>query len=227
MRMVHPEKGGALNAGLNDFYNALEWINVPVLGKMSQQFTNGSKPLQMSAVLNKSINAQVRMPKTVIQKGKFASWKDLINNTGEELIVKSMSGIRSVVVDQNTFQKWDLSSVAALPTLFQQKISGIDTRIHWVNGDTFGVEVPTKEGVDYRYCKTSPFQTADVPAPVAEFCAGLSETESNPMIGVDFLRLGSDYYCLESNPSPGWSWYYPAGSKISHSIAEVLNEKVS
>ena len=49
-------------------------------------------------------------------------------------IVKSLSGVRSIVVDDKDFSLWDFSNLEHLPVLFQEKVEGYDLRVHVFKG---------------------------------------------------------------------------------------------
>lgn len=132
----------------------------------------------------------------------------LLNN--KSYIVKSLSGIRSIVVDEKEFKKWHLASINNLPVLFQEKVSGNDLRVHIVNGNVYGKLSLTKDEVDYRYdCNFFSLQDFhDFSEELKQFCIDVTQYEGNPLMGIDFIKTDCGYVVLEANPSPGWSAYH-------------------
>jgi D-alanine-D-alanine ligase-like ATP-grasp enzyme len=115
--------------------------------------------------------------------------------------------------------------VAFCPTQFQQYVPGTDTRVHVVGTEIFPCEIvcgatdyryPGDEEVELRACR--------LPPEVEERCFQLSSAMNLPVAGID-LRVTPDgeWYCLEVNPSPAYSYYQAhAGLPISAAVARLL-----
>ena len=109
--------------------------------------------------------------------------------------------------------------------MFQKKAIGSDVRVHSLESRHFAVEIKEKDAVDYRYSSRSSFTEIAISKNIAQFSSALNFVEQNPLIGVDFIKNKGIYYCLESNPSPGWSWYYNSGSLMCQTLLENLQNE--
>lgn len=203
VRTISPDS----NTRITDLFTVLNIWQGTVIGKSALNFTNSSKPLQMITSLRRAIqrtsHSPVQLPTTHIIKGRVAL-SDYPTH-----IVKSCSSVRSIVTPVPRYRA-DFSEVSLhTPTLFQERISGHDIRTHVLNQKTWNIQVVSKDTIDYRYTQhRSEFETHTLPKAVCEFAQNVSREEKNPLVGIDFLLKDGVYYCLEANPSPGWSWYY-------------------
>ncbi|MBN22826.1 MAG: hypothetical protein CL678_16185 [Bdellovibrionaceae bacterium] len=194
-----------------NFSNFLEVLNTctdKVWCRPKKMMTNESKPLQMVFSLNKTTNSNIKIPKTFIKKGNPEKIKKETIN--KNWIVKSISGVRSLVVDNKSYRHWDYSPVKNIPTLFQEKITGDDVRIHFLKDKAYGLCVRGKSSVDYRYAsERGELKKMSIESSLLDYCKNLSKIEKNSLIGIDFIETPEKkYYCLEANPGPGWAWYH-------------------
>ncbi len=181
-----------------------------VIGQTKENHSNWSKPYQIAATLVPATQAKssvmrrnIFVPNTVICKGRLnLEWEF------RDWIVKSISGVRSIVVDGGVFEKWDASNLFSIPVMFQEKMAGPDVRIHYLDDKMWSVIVEKKNCVDYRYsCSSDDLKSFEPDSEVLEFVADLAKKDNNRFIGVDFIKTNSAYVCLESNPGPGWNWF--------------------
>ncbi len=141
------------------------------------------------------------------------------------LIVKSCSSYRSKVDTQEEFQKWDREPIKHLPTLFQEHVKGSDLRVHVCIPFFWTLEVKNKDHVDYRYSTRGSvnYEQTKISSKMRKFCKSMATEEQNSFIGVDFVHSGGKYYCLESNPSPGWSTFnHPSKTAFAHAVFSTL-----
>ncbi|CAM3718574.1 Hypothetical protein with RimK-like ATP-grasp domain [Legionella longbeachae NSW150] len=193
---------------LGEFYNFVDCWEGKVVCAPKKQNNNESKLYQLSTSLKASSrDRNISIGKSNVLKGERAL-EHLSNN--KSYIVKSLSGIRSIVVDDKEFKTWHLASINNLPVLFQEKVSGRDLRVHIVNGNVYGKLSLTKDEVDYRYdCNFFSLQDFhDFSDELKQFCIDVTQYEDNPLMGIDFIKTDSGYVVLEANPSPGWSAYH-------------------
>lgn len=193
---------------LGEFYTFVDCWDGKVVCAPKKQNNNESKLYQLNTSLKASSkNRNISIGKSTVLKGEGAL-EHLA--TDKSYIVKSLSGIRSIVVDDKKFKKWPLASINNLPVLFQEKVSGNDLRVHIVNGNVYGKLSLTKDEVDYRY--DSHFFSLqdfhDFSDELKKFCIDVTRYEENPLMGIDFIKTDSSYVVLEANPSPGWSAYH-------------------
>lgn len=193
---------------LGEFYNFVDCWDGKVVCAPKRQNNNESKLYQLNTSLKASSkNKNILIGKTNVIKGECA-FEHLSNN--KSYIVKSLSGVRSIVVDEKEFKKWPQASINNLPVLLQEKVSGNDLRVHIVNGNVYGKLSLTKDEVDYRYDDNffSLQDFHDFSDELKQFCIDVTHYEENPLMGIDFIKTESGYVVLEANPSPGWSAYH-------------------
>ncbi len=194
---------------LGNFYSFTNNWPGRILCAPKSQCANESKPYQLNQTLFKAAqnNPAVSIGKSYIIKGLKLYQQQI---AGKSCIVKSLSGIRSIVVDQQTFSTWNKNSTQHLPILFQEKIEGQDLRVHIIQNQTFSKLSRSKEGIDYRYDKAF-FKLKSIqslPHNLHQFACSVSTLEQNQLLGIDFIQQKSKYVVLEANPSPGWSAYH-------------------
>lgn len=195
---------------LGEFYNFVDSWEGKVLCAPKNQNNNESKLYQLTQSIKKACikKPSISIGKSYVIKGK-AAFDKLKDN--QSYIVKSLSGTRSIVVDETKFNLWDKSNLGFLPVLFQEKVSGNDLRVHTLNDKCYGKVSVSKESVDYRYDSQffSLLNYEDFSEEMIQFCKDLILLEDNSFLGIDFIKTSQGYVVLEANPSPGWSAYYP------------------
>lgn len=195
---------------LGDFFNFVELWDGAVLCPPKKQMPNESKLYQINNSLRKASQhcPSVSLGVSYVIKGT----KQLsILKQNQSHIVKSLSGVRSVVVDENDYKQWCTNNVNNIPVLFQEKADGNDLRVHVINKQIFAKRSNSKENIDYRY-DTNFFKLSDVESldeKLVDFCLSVAHEEDNHLLGIDFIQTNSGYVVLEANPSPGWSAYHP------------------
>lgn len=195
---------------LGDFFNFVALWEGAVLCPPSKQMPNESKLFQINNSLRKAAagHPSMSLGQSYVIKGSaqfFALKQD------QSYVVKSLSGVRSVVVDENDYQLWPVDGLNHVPVLFQKKVEGNDLRVHLIQGQLFAKRSHTKEKIDYRY-DANFFQLSDLEnldEALVHFCLSVAREEDNQLLGIDFIQTDLGYVALEANPSPGWSAYHP------------------
>ena len=147
--------------------------------------------------------------------------------TERNAIYKSVSGIRSVVARISSCDVPDLRDVANCPTQFQQYGKGYDVRVHVISNRTICTKV-LSEASDYRYAHRSgadvKLEPMEIDAALAARCVQMTRAMGLDFAGIDFrVTPANEWYCLEVNPSPGFTFYEAAtGQPISKSVANLL-----
>jgi hypothetical protein len=178
------------------------------IGQRRDHFHNSSKPFQSIYSVLQAIKivqaSQLGIANTYLVKGDSERIKKLLEGSN---IVKSCSSRRSIAATRQDYQSWIPQNVKTIPVLIQEKIDGVDYRVHMLDGYMWVLSVISKNQIDYRYSSKSSlkYESEAVPKAVEDFCRELSKIENNRFIGVDLIKKGSKYICLESNPGPGWS----------------------
>ncbi len=195
---------------LGDFFNFVGLWAGFVLCSPEKQMTNESKLFQLNNSLRTAAQtrSQISLGKSYVVKGRRSY--NLLNHD-KSFIVKSLSGVRSIVVDECDYKAWDLNDISNVPVLFQEKVVGNDVRAHVVDTHIFAKKSNAKLKIDYRYDQNF-FKLTDLKniSPVLKnFCLAVAKEEDNELLGIDFIQTESGYVVLEANPSPGWSAYHP------------------
>ncbi|MDX2346606.1 MAG: ATP-grasp domain-containing protein [Legionella sp.] len=191
------------------FYSLLNTWQGKILCAPKSQCSNESKLYQLHQCLKKAAKntPSVSIGTSYVIKGPGLYEQEIAKKA---CIVKSLSGIRSIVVNQDTYQTWNKYNIQHLPVLFQETVTGQDLRVHVVQNQTFSKLSLSKTNIDYRYDKDF-FKLKSIknlPNALKQFAFSVSKIENNPLIGLDFIQTQSSYVVLEANPSPGWSAYH-------------------
>jgi glutathione synthase/RimK-type ligase-like ATP-grasp enzyme len=143
------------------------------------------------------------------------------------VVYKSTSGVRSIVrrLGENRFAQLD--DVANCPTQFQRYIPGDDLRVHVMGERVHALRI--QSGCDdYRYAARD---GGEVNASEIELDPALAHSLRTMvremglwLAGVDLRRTPEgEIYCLEINPSPGFTYYEQLASvKLATHIATLL-----
>ena len=192
-----------------------------VLNRPEAMAANTSKPYQYSQIRT----AGFSVPDTLITTSLDAA-RGFITRHGN-VIYKSVSGVRSVVGELREADTARLADIRWCPTQLQQRIRGVDVRVHVVGDALFACEIRS-DAVDYRYAHLSgadvELSSIVLPDECAGRCLALARAARLPLAGIDFRRTDDgEWYCFEINPSPGFTYYQRAtGAPIDAAIATLL-----
>lgn len=192
-----------------------------VLNRPDAMAANTSKPYQYAQIRA----AGFSVPDTLITTSPDAA-RAFVAQHGS-VIYKSVSGVRSVVGELREADGARVSEIRWCPTQLQQRIRGVDVRVHVVGDALFACEVRS-DAVDYRYPHLSgadvELSSIALPDECAERCLALTRAARLPLAGIDFRRTDDgEWYCFEINPSPGFTYYQQAtGAPIDAAIATLL-----
>lgn len=213
----------------NYFSIALNCWKGPKITAGMEHFHNSSKAFQMTTTIRHAIeslnNHSFNFPSSYFVKGEKLF--DKVLKKEKSLIVKSCSGIRSEVTTDSTFKKWEKKNLENLPTLFQKACFGYDIRVHFLNGHCWQIILKEKEGgIDYRYAKKKgAFEKMKWNEEMKKFCESMVKFEKLWMAGVDFIKVGKKFYCLECNPNPGWAGFHRACGQEPE-IAQTIGKRL-
>lgn len=203
----------------NDWCAILTLPKINVIPKPQFQFSNNSKPYQYSQIHSEN---SVRCPNTTITNSR----DHMLKLTESATIVKSLSGIRSVVINQDIWSDWIEDTYFGVPAMFQQCVFGDDIRVHATRDKTFSVKVINKRTTDYRYGdEFCGFESIDLPKSISDYCSHQTLVESLPLVGIDLMRSDDDeWYYLETNLCPGWSYFYQEMDDVRYNISQEIRE---
>jgi RimK-like ATP-grasp domain len=202
----------------------LDWLDIAdclVVSRPSAMHSNASKPFQAQAIAAVGLT----VPETLITSDREAA--QAFWNKHGEVVFKSTSGVRSIVQLLTMEIEWD--RLKNLPVQFQERIDGVDVRVHVVGAVVFASEIKTG-AVDYRYALSDGLEAivdpVTLPQHVARQCVELAERLELPFAGIDLRRRPDGaFVCLEVNPMPGYSYFeQETGQPISTTLVELLGK---
>lgn len=210
------------------FFEVLDIWNGILIGQRRDHHQNASKAYQaITSIREAAKNNEehsVRYPRSFFLKGNYSQINTYFRN---KMIVKSCSNVRSKVVSEDEFQKWDIKNLRNLPTFFQEKIMGIDIRVHVCEDVFWSLMINGKDHTDYRYASKNSisYNEIEIPNFVKTFCRSLSVKERNTFVGIDFMMTDDGYFCFESNPGPGWSTFnHPSKRGFANCVLNALTK---
>lgn len=225
IRGCYIEPNNQLCYEISDFLNFIELWNGKILCSAKAQLSNESKLFQLNnSLINSSKGkSNISIGTSYIFKGVY-NYSYLPSENSKDYIVKSLSGVRSKVVDNHTYENWNKDHIVNLPVLFQQKVNGNDLRVHIIDNNVYAKYSESKDTVDYRYDKSffNLVEIENIDKQIEDFCIEVASRESNNFLGIDFIKTESSYVVLEANPSPGWSAYYPYDGITKSSFLDNL-----
>jgi len=138
----------------------------------------------------------------------------------QKIIYKSMSSVRSIVKELENLSAF--ASVDVGPVLLQEYVHGKNIRVHVVGKKVFATLIESDQ-VDYRYglSKIFPFE---LPMDIADRCIQLTERLQLIISGIDLILTATgEWFCLEVNPNPGFSFYdFSEANEIAYALALLL-----
>jgi hypothetical protein len=192
-----------------------------VVNRLSAQASNASKPYQAQLIA-----------------GHFSVPDTLVTNDPEQVlafqgvhgrvIYKSISGARSIVRELAQEDLSRLERLRVCPVQFQQRIEGMDVRVHTLaDGSVFATGIESA-AADWRYAHHEAGEARMWPHAVddalSDCCLALASSLGLDFAGID-LRITpeGEAYCFEVNPSPAYSAFEVAtGQPISRALARYL-----
>jgi glutathione synthase/RimK-type ligase-like ATP-grasp enzyme len=193
----------------------------PVVNRPARMAVNNSKPYQLTLISGFGFN----VPDTLVTTDEMEV-RRFIERHGSA-VYKSVSGVRSIVSRLDAGHSAMLADVANCPTQFQEYIPGVDVRVH-VAGETVLATQIASEADDYRYAGRSgaglAMESLDIPGELADQCRRMAHGMGLYFAGIDFRHTPAGaWYCLEVNPSPGFTFYETGtGQAIAAAAADLL-----
>lgn len=195
-------------------------LRVPVVNRPMAGRSNWSKPYQLHLLAQ----AGFRVPDTIVTTSPDAALR--FSERHGRVIYKSTSGIRSIVAALDPTDRDRIELVRNGPVQFQQWIPGHDVRVHVVDDQWFATAI-VSEALDYRYPRIEAevvLAASEIPDGLGAALVEFTRARGLHAAGVDLRRTpDAEWYALEVNPSPGFSYYEDAtGQPIASAIADVL-----
>lgn len=188
-----------------------------VINRSSAAVTNASKPHQLRMIRDAGFDVPATLLTTSPEE--VASFAARFG----ALVYKSISGTRSIV---STLDPSDprLSRLTC-PTQFQERVSGIEYRVHVVGERVFGCAIESTAD-DYRYARRfgaeRTMKQVTIDDALAERCVRLTRRLGLLFSGIDLKRTPEGReVCFEVNTSPGFSFFDDDGA-IAEAVATLL-----
>jgi len=190
-----------------------EYTSATIINRPSAEGTNHSKLYQARLIAQSAF----RTPESLVTNDRALALRFLAAQG--RVIYKSMSSVRSIVKELSAS---DLDGIELGPVLFQQLIVGRHVRVHVVADRCFACQIDS-DSIDYRYAPNRRLPLS-VPAAIGDRCVALTRSLDLKLAGVDLIETHSgDWYCLEVNTNPGFSYYDTTGQgDVAQAVAEVL-----
>ena len=131
-------------------------------------------------------------------------------------IIKSISSERSVC--QSLIQ-----GRLNEPTLVQPDLGRGNIRVHCVNEHVFAQRIIC-DALDYRYADHKTWETVCLPTSIQQACCEATQLAGLTVSGIDLIESQGDFYILEVNPSPGYTYFesHMRNPEISDAITAYL-----
>lgn len=225
-----PSGQNSPDPGRAAFYAHLfSWLNIApirIASRPRAMHSNASKTYQARRIRRQGFG----IPETIVTNDPSAA-RDFIaacEQDGDEVIYKSMSGVRSIVQAFGETDRARLHQIRWCPTQFQRRVRGEDIRVHVVGDRTFATRIGS-QAVDYRYARRqtgedAELARADLPGGVAQACVRLAQDLELPFAGIDLRETpDGEIVCFEVNPCPAYSYYEAhTGAPIARALVAWL-----
>ncbi|MGH1143104.1 ATP-grasp domain-containing protein [Bacillus pseudomycoides] len=206
---IEDSKGSEIMGVMHDLLTFYPGV---VINRPSRLLLNYSKPLQMTGILNSRSTVIKAIPTLLTNL-----LTELIKAPANETIVKSISDMRSEVVDLTDQRLQHNGDSLDCPVQLQPKLQGINIRVHICGEAVYAVRIDA-DAVDYRYGKELSMKWAELPQEIESWCVQLAKREGLEFAGIDLLyQEKNDYYwCFEINPMPGYAYFeqYAGGEPV-------------
>jgi glutathione synthase/RimK-type ligase-like ATP-grasp enzyme len=203
-----PEKGANSSYAECDPEIAALLNNLPcrVANRPSAGMSNRSKPFQALQIRE----CGFRIPDTLVTNDPAAA-KRFYEEYNEKVILKSISGVKSIVRMLSPEYLKRLPLLRNGPTQFQEFIAGDDVRVHVVGDQCFATRIQCAS-VDYRFAWQDGIplnlEPTILSAEITSRCLRLSQKLGLTLAGIDLKESSAgEYYCLEVNAAPAFSFY--------------------
>lgn len=135
------------------------------------------------------------------------------------VVYKAAGGTRTYTGLLDLADTSRLERLSTCPVYLQRYIAGTNVRVHVVGADLFPVEI-ISDAVDYRQ-GVREMGPVSLPEHVAEMCRAVTKALELLVAGLDLIRTPDEWYFLEANPSPAFT-FYPDRDEVAAAIARLL-----
>lgn len=189
-----------------------------VINPLRRDDANASKLLQLMALKSFGFHT----PQSLVTNEPDVA-RRFVSKHGD-CIYKSCSSIRSIVSQTPPVDSGIYETLRNSPVLFQERIVGVDIRVHGVGNQFFAEQIESSM-VDYRYSEDNLHCQVDVPRSIKSKLLKYMKHSNLLVVGVDFKKCSQtgDWVILEVNTLPGYSGYdQRSGGRISESLVQLI-----
>src|SRR5215469_16290847 len=210
-----------LRKGIDNLYAFLNHSPQMVVNRPSAGTGNHNKFLHLEALREFGFTTPEQM---ILGDQETAA--QIIPSDGS-WVNKGCSAFKTSAAVHNKDLASRLELLRTCPSLFQEKITGKDVRIHVVGGELYALSIECGS-LDYRFTESGEkpsFSPTDAPGTVKLQCLEFARRCQLPFAGFDFkvCRNTGTWFVLEMNPMPGYDMFdRHLGGRISAALAEFL-----
>ncbi|MCK4816920.1 hypothetical protein KA005_14215, partial [bacterium] len=158
-----------IQKGIAFLSDMLKRANGRVVNRPNDKALNISKPMQISNIVHNH-NGSVDIPRTLINNRNVC---DLTC----EVIIKSITSIRSSVVKKQDIDFGAHGSRLSCPVMQQELIDGVNYRAHVINGSVISCRIET-DFLDYRVDHQPNINEEALPVGIMEWCKYITDVEN-------------------------------------------------
>jgi hypothetical protein len=212
---LHAEK----DLGLESLWMGLDCA---VVNRFGSNWSNHSKPYQTLAFRGGGL---FEIPKTLISNDLVAM-RSFYEEADGQVIYKAASGLSFGTVQVTLENLESLLSEGNTPIQLQQRVTGVDIRVHVVSDQVFATRVRSG-AIDYRRAgdERVHLEAIELPVTTAAHCIQLTKRFGLLLSGIDLKETPDGrFYCFEVNTCPDFAFYEQStGQPISGALRDLLS----
>lgn len=149
----------------------------------------------------------IRIPKSIVTND-IEQIKTFYDTYNKKVLYKPLSYGAPKNLTDDDFKPDSIEELTRIPILLQEKIDGMDVRVHLVGDEAFPTKVARKHDDDYKTNRDLDIDRIELPDTVLEDCRRIAKLFDLVLTGVDFRQNDDgEYVFFEANPSPQFAIY--------------------
>lgn len=152
-------------------------------------------------------DAGITIPESIVTND-IEELKEFYNRHNKKVLYKPLLWGEPKNLKDDDLNDENISKILHMPTLFQEKIDGVDIRVHLIDNDVFPTRIIRKSDDNYKTDRDLKIEKAVLPDSVIKDCFKIAEIFDLELTGVDLRETKSgEYVYFEANPSPQFAIY--------------------